>query len=127
MEWIDEILTGHAAIDAQHREIFACLRELSLATAERRTLLAVYCITRLKHFVRNHFKLEEAVMRECGFPGLQDHAREHDEFRARLTSLQINSVHFDVTAETVEFLSGWLTDHTLRRDREFASYFGKHG
>lgn len=125
MEWSDEMLTGNAAIDAQHRELFACLGELSLATAERRTLLAVYCITRLKHHVRNHFKTEEAVMRECGFPGMQDHVREHEEFRNRLTSLQISSVHFDVTAETVDFLSGWLTDHTLRRDREFAAYLGK--
>ena len=125
MEWTDEMLTGHAIIDAQHRELFACINDLALATAEQRTLLAVYCITRLKHFVRNHFKTEEAVMRDCGFPKLQEHIKEHEEFRAKLISLQINSVHLDVTTETVEFLGSWLGDHVLRSDHELVPYLKK--
>jgi len=119
MEWTDEMLTGHATIDAQHRELVDCLNQLALATAEQRTLLAVYCITRFKHFVRDNFKTEEAVMRECGFSKLKEHIKEHETFRARLLDLQINSVHLDVTTETVEFLGNWLTTHMLTSDKEF--------
>jgi hemerythrin len=125
MKWTDDMAIGHATIDAQHRELIECISELELATAEHRTLLAVYCITRLKHFVRDHFKAEEAVMRECGFPKLKEHIKEHEEFRAKLLDLQINSVQLDVTSDTVEFLGNWLVDHARTSDKEVVPYLKK--
>ena len=64
-------------------------------------------------------------MRDCGFPELQAHIKEHEEFRAKLISLQINSVHLDVTTETVEFLGNWLGDHVLHSDHELVPYLKK--
>lgn len=127
MKWTDDMSIGHAVIDAQHRELIECIGELEMATVEHRTLLAVYCITRLKHFFRDHFRAEEAVMRECGFPKLQEHIKEHEAFRAKLLNLQINSVHLDVTSEIVEFLGNWLIDHAKNSDREFVPYLKKPG
>ena len=112
-------------IDDQHAQLLRCLDELRTATAEGRTLFAVYCITRLKHHVRNHFALEEKSMRESAFPGLAEHAREHETFRSRLVNLQINSVQHDVSREMVDFLSGWLDEHFRVADGEYAKFFRK--
>ena len=48
-----------------------------------------------------------------------------EAFRAKLLNLQINSVHLDVTSETVEFLGDWLIDHALTSDKEFVPYLKK--
>ncbi|MEK7736380.1 MAG: bacteriohemerythrin [Pseudomonadota bacterium] len=125
MEWTDALATGHSAIDAQHRELLRCLNELETATAEQRTLLAVYSITRLKHYVRDHFATEEAVMLECDFPKLKEHILEHENFRAKMLDLQSKSIHLDVSTEMVEFLRNWLVGHICSSDREYVPYIKK--
>ena len=122
MEWNDQLATGHNTIDEQHRELIQCLNELEMATREQRTLLAVYCITRLKHNVRNHFAFEEAVMRECGFPELQEHIRQHQEFSASLLDFQVKSIQQDVSIEMVEFLTEQIRLHILDTDVEYVPY-----
>jgi len=125
MEWTNALATGHATIDEQHRELLHCLTELETATTEQRTLLAVYAITRLKHYVRDHFATEEAVMVECNFPKLKEHIREHENFRAKILDLQNKSIVLDVSTEMVEFLSKWLVGHIGSSDREYMPYIKK--
>jgi len=122
MKWNDQLATGHQTIDEQHRELIQCLKELELATLEQRTLLAVYCITRLKHNVRNHFATEEAVLRESGFPDLQEHIRQHQEFSASLLEFQVKSIQQDVSIEMVEFLAEQITRHILDSDLKYIPY-----
>ncbi|MFA6312466.1 MAG: bacteriohemerythrin, partial [Sterolibacterium sp.] len=116
MKWTKALATGNEIIDEQHRGLFRCLEQLEIATAEQRTLLAVYSITRLKHYIREHFETEEAVMRQCNFPKLQEHIAEHQNFRAKMTALQGQAVILDVSAEMVEFLADWLTKHVAESD-----------
>ena len=84
MEWNDQFVIGHSVLDEQNRELMQCLHELETATLERRTLLAVYCITRLKNMVRNHFSTEEMVLKKSAYPDLQEHIKEHRDFSAKL-------------------------------------------
>lgn len=125
MKWTKALATGHELIDEQHRGLFRCLEQLEIATTEQRTLLAVYSITRLKHYIREHFETEEAVMRQCKFPKLQEHIAEHRNFRAKMTELQGQAVILDVSAEMVDFLAEWLTNHLAESDRDYVSYLEK--
>lgn len=125
MEWTDALATGHSAIDDQHRELLRCLNELETATAEQRTLLAVYSITRLKHYVSDHFATEEAIMVECDFPKLQEHIREHENFRSKMLELQSKSIVLDVSTDMVEFLRNWMVGHIRSSDREYIPYLKK--
>lgn len=122
MEWNEQLTIGHGILDAQNRELMQCLHELQTATLEHRTLLAVYCITRLKHMVRNHFSTEEAVLKKSSYPGLQKHIEAHRDFSAKLVELQIKSISQDVTVEMVEYLSDWLVKHIQGSDRKYISY-----
>lgn len=125
MEWTDALATGHSTIDEQHRGLIHCLNELETATAEQRTLLAVYSITRLKHYVRDHFATEEAVMAQFNFPKLKEHIKEHEHFRAKMLDLQNKAVVLDVSTEMVEFLTNWLVGHISGSDREYVPYLKK--
>lgn len=125
MKWTQALATGHQIIDEQHRGLFQCLAELETATAEQRTLLAVYSITRLKHYVREHFETEEVVMKQSGFPKLEEHLAEHEKFRAKMTDLQGKAIVLDVSAEMVEFLTDWLLNHIAKSDLEYVPYLKK--
>jgi len=125
MQWTAAIATGHPVIDEQHRELFHLLAELKVATAEQRTLLAVYSITRLKHYVREHFETEEALLKRCKFPRLQEHIAEHQKFREQMLAFQRKAVLLDVSAEMVQFLTDWLIEHIAKVDLQYLPYLDK--
>lgn len=124
-KWTKTLATGDEVLDEQHKGLFHCLDELQTATAENRTLLAVYTMTRLKHYVREHFDTEEAVMKKCQYPKLAEHIVEHAKFRAKVADLQSRSIVLDVSGETVEFLTDWLVNHIAKSDLDYVRYLGK--
>lgn len=122
IEWTPSLSTSIPLLDEHHKEIYQWLAELESATAEQRTLFGVYALTRLKHYVREHFSQEEAMMKEAGYPGLAHHMAEHAEFRAQLNELQLKSIRQDITTETVSFLTHWLSNHIAKTDMAYVPY-----
>ena len=122
MEWTPALSTGVDALDEQHKAIFQWLAELENAAAEQRTLFGVYVVTRLKHYMREHFATEEALMKAVGYPDLEQHQAEHAKFRAKLGELQLRSIGEDITAETVNFLNDWLANHIAKVDMAYVPY-----
>jgi hemerythrin len=127
IEWTPNLSTGVPALDEQHKAIFQWLAELESATADQRTLFGVYVITRLKHYMREHFAAEEAMMKAAGYPDLVPHQAEHAEFRARLEELQLKSIGEDISADTVSFLNHWLTNHITHTDMAYVPYLKRDG
>jgi hemerythrin len=123
--WTDALLTGDATIDSQHRSLFDLLDQLRVAAAEHRTMLAAYAITRLKHYVREHFETEESVLRQCHYPKLEEHIAEHDKFRKKLIEFQNKAVLLDISTEMVDFLIDWLVNHIAKSDLRFVPYLPK--
>ena len=122
IEWTPDLSTGVPLLDEQHKTLFQWLSELESATADQRTLFGVYVITRLKHYVREHFAAEEALMKAADFPDLEQHRAEHAKFRARLEELQLKSIGEDISTDTVQFLTHWLTNHITRTDMAYVPY-----
>ncbi|MDD5298709.1 MAG: bacteriohemerythrin [Rhodocyclaceae bacterium] len=125
IEWTPALSTGVPLIDEHHRTIFQWLAELESAAAEERTLFGVYAITRLKHYARDHFAVEESMMTEAGYPDLAEHVAEHVAFRARLQELQLRSIGTDISSETVDFLRDWLTHHIAETDMAYVPWVRK--
>lgn len=122
MNWTPDLSTGVPRLDEQHKEIFEWLAELQRATADERTLFGVYVITRLKHYMREHFTTEEALMKAAGYPGLVQHVAKHAEFRAKLEELQLKSIAEDISEDTVNFLTQWLSHHIIETDMAYVPY-----
>lgn len=119
MDWTPDLSTGVSSIDDQHKQLFLWLAELQSATADQRTLFGVYVITRLKHYIREHFATEEALMRAAAYSGLDQHLAEHATFRARLEELQLKSIGEDISEDTVRFLTEWLVHHITDTDMAY--------
>lgn len=124
-QWTEALSTGVPLLDEHHRAIFQWLAELESAAIDERRLFGAYAVTRLAHFVREHFKVEEALMKAASYPGLADHIAEHDVFRAKLKELQMTSVGQDISQEAVEFLRDWLDDHVTRVDMAYVPYLSR--
>jgi hemerythrin len=122
IEWTPALSTGNEVLDEQHKAIFRWLAELESAAADERTLFGAYAITRLKSYTRNHFAAEEALMRASSYPGLEKHIAEHETFRTRLTELHRESIGADISADTVTFLTDWLTNHIAKSDMAYVPY-----
>lgn len=122
IEWTHDLSTGVDLLDEHHRTIFQWLAELDGAAAEERTLFGVYALTRLKYYMQTHFAAEETLMKAAGYPGLEAHMVEHAEFRAKIGELHLKSIAQDISADTVEFLRGWLTHHIAVTDMAYVPY-----
>jgi len=122
IEWTPALSTGVPLLDEHHQQIFRCLAELESAAAAERMMFGVYAITRLKHYVREHFAAEEALLKAAAYPQLAEHMAEHAAFRARLAELQQKSIGQDISTETVSFLNDWLTNHIARTDMAYVPY-----
>jgi hemerythrin len=114
--------TGIEDIDVQHRGILDQLQQLEAATVEQRTLLAVYVMSRLNRYTREHFDCEEALMQSCGYPGLEAHRQEHAEFLAKFESLLVKAIAQEVSIEVTHQLRDWMIDHIVRCDQEYVPY-----
>jgi hemerythrin-like metal-binding protein len=127
ISWTPTLSTGNEVLDEQHKALFRWLAELDSAATDARTLFGAYAITRLKNYTRSHFAAEEALMKASGYPGLAEHIAEHEAFRARLAELHLQSISEDISAETVNFLTDWLTNHIAKSDMAYAPYLKKVG
>ena len=125
IEWTSNLSTGVPLLDEHHQGLFKGLAELESAALEQRTLFGVYALTRLKHYVRDHFAAEEALMKAAGYPELAAHMAEHAAFRARLGELLVKSIGQDISTETIQFLSDWLVNHIGKVDMAYVPYLNR--
>ncbi len=123
--WTPQLSTGVALLDEQHQGLFTLVAELESAAIEERTLFGVYALTRLKHYVREHFYAEEALMKSADYPHLAEHVAEHAAFRARLGELLLKSIGEDISLETIGFLKDWLVHHVAQTDMKYVPYLAR--
>lgn len=79
--WNNAFACHHETIDRQHQSLIAKANEVILLAAQSQSPscseLGAAIDAVLLH-VAEHFRDEERILREIGFPGLDEHAAEHD-------------------------------------------------
>ncbi len=83
----------------------------------------------MTRFAQEHFKSEEKLMIEYGYPQLEQHRSQHQEFKGKVTELSKATTYgIDVVPQVLlEFLEQWLTQHILHEDMEYKLFFEKRG
>lgn len=115
LQWSDDLLTGHAHIDAQHRRIFAAFGEFLDACDHGRApeeIAGLFAF--LDDYTRQHFADEECLL--AGTPQeLAAHREEHARFLARLAELEAELANHGPTVgviiHTSKALIYWLSEH----------------
>ena len=119
IEWNEAYKIGHAELDQQHQHLFELASALTAASDPpnvRKLLMQLY-----KHS-REHFELEEALMRKVKFPDTIPHTESHNNLL-----LVLNVVSKDVGQGKVDglaieqLMTGWL-NHILRDDAKITTF-----
>lgn len=124
----NEIVTGIAGIDHQHKALIHWSRTINSvcdngATAGIVKRAAQFLIAYAKY----HFKSEEYAMVATCYDGVARHTREHAMMRRQLARLSgaIDANHNDVRGN-VKSLQGlvteWIQNHVSGTDMDFARY-----
>jgi len=138
-QWDSALETGNAAIDAQHRQLFALANSLAeaiascpvaddgLCEADENVLAnAIYGLT---DYCVEHFADEEALMASVGYPRLSTHRSLHEELAGETLKRAAEYFNDDgLVPETLApFFAEWLTNHILIHDMSFAAYVSERG
>ena len=116
---------GIGEIDEQHRHMLGLANELYVTLTRRKSEERYRAILdELVEFSKSHFETEERVMREAGYPGLEEHRKEHELMTVQLREFAAAFKYGRPLPanELVGFLTGWLISHNVNSDREFGEF-----
>lgn len=127
IEWTEELATGVEAVDRQHREIFSRYNQfLGACKAGRGRDALLDILGFLAGYVEEHFAREEQLMRESGYPDMQEHVSEHRALRTMVKGLQAQLAEqgptISLLTEANRRLLDWLVDHIKRSDRALGGF-----
>ena len=118
--WENKYSVGNSKIDNQHKEMFKLGNDLpEVLNAQEINPI----IMRLYKYTREHFSLEEEMMKSIKFPLLTEHITLHEELISKLN--EISSRPFNTDKEVLrfkEFVYGWLIEHILYEDMQYFKF-----
>ncbi len=115
-------------IDEDHRRLVELYEELERAVREGESqVLTGMLAAELVSCTDCHFRHEERLMYRYGYPGLEEHRREHQELMetARRLLEERQATGESISAEDVTFLDHWLTGHILGPDMDLGNWLNE--
>jgi hemerythrin len=120
--WKPFYSVGDAALDAEHQQIIDMLNDLFAAAQQGPNHpVSAALWKRLLQYTNRHFKHEERVMQQHGYPGLAEHVARHARLRQRTADLQM---HADLVTsrDLLQFVKEWWLEHIQEEDKRYAPY-----
>jgi hemerythrin len=125
--WTENLATGVATIDDQHKEIFKIVNELLDACSKGKGRGEVGKVIKfLDDYVIKHFEIEESYMDKHAYPDYSKHKSQHMQFKKNLTDLkdeiQSKGIGVDILIETNHLVVDWLVNHISKVDRQLGAF-----
>jgi len=132
MDWIawDETLdTGHAGLDAEHRELARLFNRLRDATDGEGKAACARLLDDIIEHSRTHFELEQQLMAQQRYPMAEQHTAEHEMLLRQAFEYRAN---FDLDTAAARstlknFPEVWLAYHILFSDKALAAFLARSG
>ena len=124
-QWNQEHEVFISQLDAEHRGLFEAADTIERAIEAHAPASAVgEQLHVLAAQIVDHFAHEEWLMQSVSYPSYGWHRQQHDTARRRLKLFMpmVESGDTEATELFLEFLAGWLQDHTGVTDRMMASF-----
>lgn len=125
--WNDDLSTGLAIIDADHKTLVGLVNEVSDHSITHKEIDSV--LGELLDYTRYHFKREEAVMKACNYAGVTQHAQSHKMLAMRVNELAEtwrNDKNPETIFQLLTFLRTWLVQHIMEEDKIIMRYVPGH-
>jgi hemerythrin-like metal-binding protein len=124
IQWENGLELGLDLIDAEHRMLMLLCRKLDVAIKSHQPHETVRLVAlEVKRFTAFHFFSEENVMREIGYPELDEHVWQHTELMMRLNAVMTRINNREEQAyDFLALLYYWLRSHLVEHDAKIAAY-----
>ncbi len=124
--WSSSFELGASDLDEQHQNIFQRANDLKSALVDGKKEATADALAALVEATTEHLRAEEQVLRETHYPDLEAHRAVHDRFRSQLQAVldrdAANATLLERADEVLIMIAGWLADHILEVDREYAEH-----
>jgi hemerythrin len=127
LSWLDELATGNALIDMQHKQLINAVNDLINAcmSGQGRNSLNSTMQFLLDYTIK-HFADEEKLQQQHKYPGYISHKKLHDEFRASAVALakqlEVEGPSIALVSKVNSSVGDWLVNHIKREDKKIAEY-----
>jgi hemerythrin len=128
--WKEIYQTGIVTLDEEHQGLVELINQLCEAIREKRGKDVLgEVLTALLDYTEHHFQHEEELMRQYGFPGLEEHQQIHQLLRDTVQEINAKNVAGSekLAQELYKFLRGWLLGHIVEVDKKYGAYLESRG
>lgn len=125
IKWSEKYSIGIEYIDQDHKKLLHLLNQFSIAydyaqceEFEREAL------DDLVSYTKYHFKREEKLMEDYGYPGLEEHQEEHQAMIDKVEEYVTiyNKEGHDSLKQVTNLLTFWLINHIQEADTQYRDY-----
>ena len=89
--WSDEYSVGVSELDNQHKKIIALINELHASRdISSRSEKLHNILGRIIIYAQNHLDYEENLLRENGYPDLENHLRKHQDYKQKVSDFAVD-------------------------------------
>ena len=120
--WNSSYSVGVRVLDDQHKQIIKTINQLNTEAADPETTSDV--LTKLTQYASEHFKTEEQLFEQYGFPATIQHKEEHKAFRLKVADFCVKAIdNKELLKDMLRFTTEWWIDHILQSDMKYRPFF----
>ena len=125
-EVTQDLITGNALIDSEHRQLFDAVNNLMDACSQGQGRTQIQSTaTFLSNYVVKHFQDEERLQTQSKYPGYTAHKTFHDGYKRQLQQTTQELLADGATVKSLGKLNqvaGVLLSHIRTEDRKLAKH-----
>ena len=124
--WTERNNTGIAIIDEQHRSIVATINSLYYFLQEGHgPEISASTLVIIEQYAHIHFRTEERLMAEAGYPALNEHILMHKNLVEKSKGLSYESRLENDPGIILKLLKEWWMSHINNEDRKYIPHLIK--
>lgn len=127
VSWTDEYEVDGGVIDKEHQslvEMANCVFQMASPEVDSSAMIEV--VKALFLYMEYHFRHEEELMIECGYPGLLDHSQCHRRIVDEMTSSLRATKDIRQYAVKLRYMMvDWVVAHMINEDKKIGAHIRK--
>ncbi|MGC2778722.1 MAG: bacteriohemerythrin [Bradyrhizobium sp.] len=126
LQWTEDYVTGIMAADYEHRTLIRDINQFHDEWSRRSGAGTDEFFADVLKRLGRHFVIEEGVMAESAYAGIDAHRADHELLLRQLRDIRREAVerHRDFAGPLAELLERWLASHIQGHDAEMYRTLG---
>ena len=130
INWDNSLSVNVSKIDTQHKKLIQLINNLNDAMKQGKGKDIVgNILNELVNYTKVHFKMEEDIFEQYGYPNKAAHISEHTNFVKKIISFSddFQSGRLGLSVDVLNFLVNWLKNHIMIVDKKYSEFFNSKG